>query len=64
MTPTNILAWAQVGVALINTLGVPIANVIKLFKDSGGTDAEAELLIAHWQSLEASIQARIKTLGG
>ena len=62
MTGPQLLQWAQIGVALINVLGVPIANIIKLFKDAGGTDAEAEALIGHWASLTSSLEARIALL--
>lgn len=62
MTAAAILAWAQVGAQLINVLGVPIAQVIRLFKDAGGTDAEAEALVSLWASLTASIEARIAML--
>ena len=59
MSAAAILMWAQVGVQLINVLGVPVANIVKLFKESGGTDAEADALIGHWASLTQSIEARI-----
>lgn len=64
MTTTEILTWVRLGSELITILGVPIANVIRLFRDSGGSDADAELLAQHWASLAASIEARIKVLRG
>lgn len=62
MTAAQILQWAQLGAQLITVLGVPVASVITLFRDAGGTDAEAQQLVGLWQSLEASIDARIAAL--
>lgn len=62
MSAAAILLWAEVGAKLITVVGVPVANVIKLFKESGGTDAEAQALIQHWASLTSSIEARIAEL--
>ena len=62
MTPLQILQWAELGAKLITVMAVPVASVIKLFKDAGGTDAEAEALIGLWASLTASIEARIAQL--
>lgn len=62
MTPASILQWATLGAQIITTLGVPVANVIRLFREAGGTDEEAQLLIQHWASLTASIEARIAAL--
>lgn len=64
MTATQILKWAELGASLITVLGVPVANVIALFKGAGGTDEEAEALIGHWAALGASVEARIRQLGG
>ena len=62
MTAAQILKWAELGASLITVGGVPVANIIRLFRESGGTDAEAELLAQHWASLTASIEARIAQL--
>ena len=62
MTAAAILMWAKLGADLVNVLGVPVANVIRLFRESGGTDAEAEALVGLWASLTASVEARIATL--
>lgn len=62
MTPAAILLWADLGVKLITVLAVPIASVIKLFKDSGGTDEEAALLVTFWANLTQSIEQRIAYL--
>ena len=64
MTTAQILQWATLGSQLITTLAVPVASVIRLFRDSGGTEADADLLVQHWASLTASIEARIKLLQG
>jgi hypothetical protein len=62
MTAAAILLWAEVGAKLITVLGVPVANIIRLFKESGGTDAEAEALLGLWASLTQSVEARIAAL--
>ena len=62
MSALQILAWAELGAKLTTVLAVPVASVIKLFKDAGGTDDEAVALVAHWASLSASIEARIAAL--
>jgi hypothetical protein len=62
MTAAAILMWARLGSELITILGVPVANIIRLFRESGGTDAEADLLVQHWASLTQSIEARIAAL--
>lgn len=62
MTAAAILAWARLGSELITVLGVPIATVIKLFRESGGTDAEAEALIGNWAALRVDVEARIAEL--
>lgn len=62
MNAAQILAWARLGSEFVTILQVPVASVIRLFKDAGGTDEEALLLQAHWQALSASIEARIAAL--
>lgn len=62
MKPAEILMWAELGAKLVVLLGVPVANIIKLFKDSGGTDADAVLLAGKWAALESSVEARIAYL--
>ena len=41
MTAAAILAWATLGSQLINTLAVPVASVIRLFKDAGGNNGHS-----------------------
>ena len=62
MTAAAILAWARLGSELITVLALPIATVVKLFRDNGGTDAEAEALIGHWAALRGDVEARIAEL--
>ena len=62
MTAAQLLEWATVGSKLITILAVPVATVIKLFKESGGTDEEAQALIGHWAALQLSVEARIAAL--
>lgn len=62
MTAAAILAWAEVGAKLITILAVPVSTVVALFKQQGGTDAEAQALIGHWASLVSDIEARIALL--
>lgn len=62
MKAQEILAWARLGSELVTVLSVPVAAIVKLFRESGGTDSEAEALIAHWSALTASIEARIAAL--
>ena len=62
MTAAAILAWARLGSELITVLGVPIATIIRLFREQGGTDAEAEALIGHWAALRGDVEARIVEL--
>lgn len=62
MTAAAILAWADVGAKLITILAVPVATVIRLFKEQGGTDEDAEALVGHWASLVSTIEARIALL--
>lgn len=62
MTAEELLRWARIGSELVTVIGVPVARVIQLFRESGGTEAQAELLIQHWASLATSIEARIAAL--
>ena len=62
MTLAQVLAWAKIGADLVNVLKVPVAAVIQLFKDAGGTDEEAQQLLGLWHSLGESIDARIAEL--
>lgn len=62
MTPAVFGAWVEVGAKLVTVLGVPILEIIKLFKGQGGTDAEALELIGKWRGLVTDVQARIALL--
>jgi len=62
MTPENILKWAEVGAVLINQLGVPIASMIRMFREVGGTEEELLDLIYKWASLHTSVVDRIAFL--
>jgi len=62
MTPENILKWAEVGAVLINQLGVPIASMIKMFREAGGTEEELVELIARWAALHDTVEARVAFL--
>lgn len=62
MTPAMLLQWAEIGAKLITVLGVPIASVMRLFKEAGGTDAELAELIGKWAALVSDIAARIAFL--
>lgn len=62
MTATDILKWAELGIQLINVLGVPIAGVIKLFREAGGTDEQAMELVGKWAMLHTSVADRIAVL--
>jgi hypothetical protein len=57
-----LLLWARTGAELITVLGVPIVTVVKLFREAGGTDLEAEALIGHWAALRGTVEARIAEL--
>lgn len=62
MSAIDLLKWAEIGVQLINVLGVPVASVIKLFKEAGGTDEQCVELIYKWASLHTDVAARIAFL--
>jgi hypothetical protein len=62
MNANDLLKWAEIGVQLINVLGVPVASVIKLFKDAGGTDEQCLDLIQQWARLHTDVAARIAFL--
>jgi hypothetical protein len=62
MNATDLLKWAEVGVQLINVLGIPIASVIKLFREQGGTDEQCLELIQQWARLHGDVAARIAFL--
>lgn len=62
MTAADILKWAEIGAQLITVLGVPVAAVIRLFKEAGGTDEQAVELIVKWAALHDSVAARIAFL--
>jgi hypothetical protein len=62
MNAADILKWAEIGIQLINVLGVPIAAVIKLFREAGGTDEQALELIGKWAMLQTTVAARIAFL--
>jgi len=62
MSATDLLKWAEVGVTLINVLGVPIASVIRMFKEAGGSDEQCLDLIYKWAALHTSVADRIAFL--
>lgn len=62
MNAADVLKWAEIGVALINVLGVPIASVIRLFREAGGTDEQALDLIQKWAMLHVAVADRIAFL--
>jgi hypothetical protein len=62
MSANDLLKWAEIGVQLINVLGVPITSVIKLFREKGGTDEQCVELIYKWAALHTDVAARIAFL--
>ena len=62
MTAAALLAWAKIGSELVTVLGVPIATVIKIFREAGGTDEELMELIGKWAALITDVAARIAFL--
>lgn len=62
MNPALILMWAEVGAKLVTTLGVPIAEVIKLLRSAGATDEQCLELIQKWAMLHATVADRIAFL--
>jgi hypothetical protein len=62
VTGADLLVWAEVGAKLVTVLGVPIASVIRLFRESGGTEEELMELIGKWAALITNVAARIAFL--
>lgn len=62
MTPEMLLKWAEIGARLITVLGVPIASIVRIFREAGGTNEELMELIGKWAALISDIRARIAFL--
>lgn len=62
MNQVSLLKWAEIGFRLINELGIPIADVIKLFRDSGGSDEQCLELIQRWADLHGTVADRVEFL--
>jgi len=62
ISTTDLMKWLEIGAQLINVLRVPIAAVIRLFRDAGGTDEQALGLVGKWAALQTSVADRIAVL--
>lgn len=62
MKPEDILKWAQLGAQLVNVLGVPIATVIKLYREQGVPEQQLVELERLWTGMVSTIEARIAEL--
>ena len=58
----DLVKWTDVFLKLVTVLGVPVAAVIKLFRDAGGTDEQALELLGKWAALQTSVADRIAVL--
>jgi hypothetical protein len=62
ISTTDLMKWIEIGAMLINTLGLPIAAVIRLFREAGGSDEQALELVGKWADLQTSVADRIAFL--